>query len=160
MTAELLLVDRYLIEHSRDTLDDALQHYQRQPLARQAVGRGRNRLTGQMQQMYAGGIAMEHLLDEEVNRRDGIEDALAPAMLMLVTRLADGFGCEQLCQIALDPLQGLRDSNHPWPPCDAVVVKQTTSLREAIFCASVLNTCCQTTYVIVLKLMPFRHLSY
>src|SRR5438552_4387952 len=101
MTAEPLLPVRRLIQQTRDALHDGLQDRQRKPLARLTVGGCGDRLAREMAQMRAGGVAMDHLLDEELKGGDRVEEAFAPAVPVFMTGMPNGVWGEVFSGVGL-----------------------------------------------------------
>ena len=64
----------------RRMLQQLLEHRQGQTHPGLAIGRGIDGPLGQMPQVRDGGIEVEHLEDEELDREDGIELTPPPAM--------------------------------------------------------------------------------
>src|SRR4051794_8744675 len=78
----------------RGALQEALPDAQGQPLAGLAVGAGGEGPAAEVDDVLAGGIAVEDLEQEQVDGRDGIEDAVAPAMADGRAGVGDGPGAE------------------------------------------------------------------
>jgi hypothetical protein len=78
----------------RGGLQEALPKRQGQPLAGLAVGAGGEGPAAEMDDVLAGGIAVEDLEQEQVDGGDRIEDAVAPAMADGLAGVGDGLGAE------------------------------------------------------------------
>src|SRR6266511_1578375 len=66
----------------------------------------------QVTQVSDGGVAVEDLLQEQVNGDDGVEVAFAPAVPEVAAELFDKFGGYGIGDGALDGSDGLRDTTH------------------------------------------------
>ena len=67
---------------------------QRESLAGLAVGAVGEGPLAEVDDMLAGGVAVEDLEQEQVDGRDGVEDAVAPAMADGLAGVGDGPGAE------------------------------------------------------------------
>jgi len=70
-----------------------------------------------MRQVATGGVPVEDLEHEQVDGRDGIQQARAPLVSDLATQGENRRGVENLSEIRLDMLERFWDrANHPGPP--------------------------------------------
>jgi hypothetical protein len=60
---------------------------------------------------------MQHLQQEQMHGRDGIEDAFPPDMAHGLANFANHLGLKEISDIGLDLPHGGEDTaSHPWPP--------------------------------------------
>jgi hypothetical protein len=71
----------------------------------------------QVTQVADGGVAVDHLQDEQVQRLDRPELAFPPLMPLRQASPADGLVGHERAHVILDPRQRAGDTLcHPWPP--------------------------------------------
>jgi hypothetical protein len=89
-----------------------MQEAEGQAATRLAIGRGAELQTSQVRQVAARGVAVQNLLEKQECGYDGRERSSALAKLRLVGQaLHEALGQVRF-EIALDPLEGMVDSNH------------------------------------------------
>jgi len=117
-----------VLQPGDDLANQGLQDRQWQALSGQAIGRGGEASADQSGQVGHGGVAVEHLEDEDLDRNDGVEQARAPRVPGFSADLGDVFFREYASQIGLDLPQGVGDTRHPWPPVCGVEVDNNTNI--------------------------------
>ena len=88
-----------VLQPADDLANQGLQDSQWQALSGQAIGRGGEASADQSGQVAHGGVAVEHLEDEDLDRNDGVEQARAPRVPGFSADLGDVFFREYASQI-------------------------------------------------------------
>jgi hypothetical protein len=99
-----------LLHGATETLEEESEEAQREFSTRLTVGRRCEPQARQMGQMTAGGVAMQHLQQEEVYGGDRREHAVAPGGIPdLTAHRQNGFGLQQHGPLTCEALQ---DGSH------------------------------------------------
>ena len=100
-----------------DALEEPLEEGQRQAAACLDVGGGGKGASGQVGQRGAGGVAMQDLQEEDVERGHGIELASPKGDAEGSTGLFDPIGGQGFGDIGLELANDFGETqSHPWPP--------------------------------------------
>ena len=98
-------------------LQQVLPDGQGEPLAGLAVGAGGEGPAAEVDDVLAGGVAVEDLEEEQVDGGDGVEDAVAPAVADGAAGVADGVGAEAGGEVLPQPFgDGLEAMGHGGAP--------------------------------------------
>ena len=91
---------------------------EREPFPRLTVGVTGEGPDAEVDDMLAGGIAVEDLEEEQVDGRDGAEEPFAPGIVLLTAGGFDGFGGQTLGRGLLQPVENGDDARwHGRTPC-------------------------------------------
>ena len=98
-----------LADGGGDLLEEPVVDGQGEPLAGLAVGAVGEGPAAEVDDVLAGGVAVEDLEQEQVDGGDGVEDAVPPAMADLAAGLLDGFlgQARRRCLGAVGPRMGM-----------------------------------------------------
>lgn len=103
-------------EFLADVAEEVVADLQGQPLSCGAISLGAERAVVKVTNFGAGNIAVQNLLQEQGDGGGRVELAMAPVIIVFAADPLDGAAIQNRQGIALDEMQGMGDTCHPWPP--------------------------------------------
>src|ERR1700722_8311962 len=97
--------------------------------------------------MTDGGVAVQHLENEQLHGVGRVQHAIAPDMAHRREAIVDALGAAEVLQrIGFDLTKNRRDDGHPWPPLSLGDVRNPHPLRSLRYAPAFVTRAIARTY--------------